>query len=835
MNDPSDRNKICELPLLPLRGILVFPYMVIHLDVGREKSVSAIEEAMIQNREIFLVTQKEAQTDEPQEEDIYRVGTIAEIKQLLKLPGGTIRVLVEGLERGRLVQYLQKEPFLKVELERFTEKQEKSSEIEALMRSLIYQFEQYVKISKKIPPETVVSVVSVEDPGRLADIIASHLALRIGDKQTILEAIEVKERLEALCRILSTEMEILELERKINIRVRKQMEKTQKEYYLREQMKAIQKELGDKDERMAEVEELRERISKAELPKEVEEKALKEVERLEKMPPMVAEAVVVRNYLDWILSLPWNKETPDRLDLDLAEKILDEDHYGLNKPKERILEYLAIRKLANKMKGPILCLVGPPGVGKTSLGKSVARALERKFVRMSLGGVRDEAEIRGHRRTYVGAMPGRVLQGMRQAGSRNPVFLLDEIDKMSMDFRGDPSAALLEVLDPEQNFSFSDHYLEVPFDLSRVMFITTANNQYSIPRALLDRMEVIQISGYTEEEKLQIAVNYLMPKMLREHGLEPVQLQISDNSIRKIIREYTREAGVRNLEREIATICRKTAREIVRDLERKIKVNTQNLEGYLGIPRYRFGVAEENDEVGVVSGLAWTEVGGDVLSIEVALLKGKGNLTLTGKLGEVMRESAQAGFSYVRSRAEELGIEEGFHEKCDIHIHVPEGAIPKDGPSAGITMATALASTLSNRAVRKDVAMTGEITLRGRVLPIGGVKEKVLAAHRAGIRTVILPIDNKKDLEDIPSNVRRKLEFVLVEHMDQVLRHALVNVSLETEGEAEVLGREEEMVEILEDNALNPSEIAEIPGDLTIIQPEGLPITGEAQNENCYR
>ncbi|NPV90172.1 MAG: endopeptidase La [Firmicutes bacterium] len=769
--------KIRELPLLPLRGILVFPYMVIHLDVGREKSINAIEEAMVDNREIFLATQKEAQTDEPQDDDIYQVGTVAEIKQLLKLPGGTIRVLVEGLARARISGFVQREPYLKVEVEQYEEPTEKNPEIEALMRTLVYQFEQYVKISKKIPPETVVSVVTVEDAGRLADIVASHLTLKIADKQAILESISVKDRLETLCDILSREMEILELERKINIRVRKQMEKTQKEYYLREQMKAIQKELGDKDERMAEGEEFRDRITKAELPTEVEEKALKEVERLEKMPPMVAEAVVVRNYLDWLLSLPWNKETADRIDLDIAEQILDEDHYGLKKPKERILEYLAIRQLANKMKGPILCFVGPPGVGKTSLGKSIARALERNFVRVSLGGVRDEAEIRGHRRTYVGAMPGRIIQGMRQAGSKNPVFLLDEIDKMSMDFRGDPSAALLEVLDPEQNSAFSDHYIEVPFDMSRVLFITTANTTHTIPRALLDRMEVIFLGGYTEEEKLQIATHYLMPKQLKEHGIETAQLQVSENTIRKIIREYTREAGVRNLERELATICRKAAREIVKDREKKIKVNTHTLETSLGIPRFRYGVAETDHQIGVATGLAWTETGGDVLAVEVALLKGKGQLTLTGKLGEVMRESAQAGFSYIRSRTQSLGIEEDFHEKYDVHVHVPEGAIPKDGPSAGITMATALASALSFRPVRRDVAMTGEITLRGRVLPVGGIKEKVLAAHRAGVTTVLLPADNKKDLEDIPPAVKRKLEFVLVDHMDAVLMRALMDRS----------------------------------------------------------
>ncbi|MDH7478834.1 MAG: endopeptidase La [Syntrophomonadaceae bacterium] len=799
--------KICEMPLLPLRGILVYPFMVIHLDVGREKSINAIEEAMVENREIFLATQKEAQTDEPQDDDIYQVGTVAEIKQLLKLPGGTIRVLVEGLARARIEKFVQREPFLKVKLQQFEESHEKTPEIEALMRTLVYQFEQYVKISKKIPPETVVSVVTVEEAGRLADIVASHLTLKIADKQAILESISVKKRLETLCDILSREMEILELERKINIRVRKQMEKTQKEYYLREQMKAIQKELGDRDERLAEGEEFRERIAKAGLPKEVEEKALKEVDRLEKMPPMVAESVVVRNYLDWLLSLPWSKETADRLDLDVAEKILDEDHYGLKKPKERILEYLAIRQLASKMKGPILCFVGPPGVGKTSLGKSIARALERKFVRISLGGVRDEAEVRGHRRTYVGAMPGRIIQGMRQAGSKNPVFLLDEVDKMSMDFRGDPSAALLEVLDPEQNSAFSDHYIEVPFDMSRVMFITTANTTHTIPRALLDRMEVIFLGGYTEEEKLQIAIHYLLPKQLKEHGLESDQLQISENTLRKIIRQYTREAGVRNLEREIATICRKAAREIVKDRDKKIKINANTLEASLGIPRYRYGVAESDHQVGVATGLAWTETGGDVLAVEVALLKGKGQLTLTGKLGEVMRESAQASFSFIRSRAKSLGIEEDFHEKYDVHIHVPEGAIPKDGPSAGITIATALASALSGRPVRRDVAMTGEITLRGRVLPVGGIKEKVLASHRAGITTVLLPADNRKDLEEIPAHVKRKLEFVLVDHMDQVLERALITPA---ETAAETSGKPEETdYELFEKDGLEKAPLSE--------------------------
>ena len=774
MFDINDNQR--EIPLLPLRGLLVFPYTVIHLDVGRKKSINAIEQAMLENKEIFLATQKEAQTDEPNEDEIFSVGTVAEIRQILKMPGGTMRVLVEGLHRGEIISYLDHDPFIRVVVEEWKDDQvEKNAELEALMRTLISQFEQYVRISKKIPPETVVSVIAIEEPGRLADVIASHLTLRINEKQKILEAGDITKRLEYLCQLLAKEMEVLELERKINIRVRKQMEKTQKEYYLREQMKAIQKELGDKDERAAEVEEIKNNIEKAKLPKEAHEKAYKELERLEKMPPMVAEAVVVRNYLDWILSLPWSIETRDRLDLKVAENILEEDHYGLEKPKERIMEYLAIRKLAKKMKGPILCLVGPPGVGKTSLGKSVARSLGRKFVRMSLGGIRDEAEIRGHRRTYVGSMPGRVLQGMKTAGSRNPVFLLDEIDKMTMDFRGDPASALLEVLDPEQNYTFSDHYLEIPFDLSKVMFITTANTVHNIPRPLLDRMEVIELGGYTEEDKVHIAMDYLIPKQIKEHGLNDSHISFSEGAIRKIIREYTREAGVRNLERQIASICRKVARQVVEDKNTSVNISGNNITKYLGAERYRYGVAEKESQVGVATGLAWTESGGDILSIEVALLKGKGNLTLTGKLGDVMKESAQAALTYVRSRADELNISEEIQEKHDVHLHVPEGAIPKDGPSAGITIATSLASAMSGRPVRNDVAMTGEITLRGRVLPIGGLKEKVLAAHRAGINTVIMPIDNKKDLADIPANVKKKMRFVMVEHMDQVLQETLIN------------------------------------------------------------
>ena len=763
-----------EIPLLPLRGMLVFPYTVIHLDVGRKKSINAIEEAMLEGKEIFLTSQKEAQTDDPEETDIYFIGTVAEIRQILKMPGGTMRVLVEGLYRAEIKEFFENEPYIKVKIQPFIDEiTEKNAQVEALMRTLVSQFEQYVRMGKKIPPETVVSVVGIQESGRLADVVSSHLTLRIEEKQKILEAIDIQQRLTYLCELLAKEMEVLELERKINMRVRKQMEKTQKEYYLREQMKAIQKELGEKDEHLNEVEEIKERILEANLPKEAEEKAFKELERLEKMPPMVAEAVVVRTYLDWILSLPWSAETKDRLDLKMAEAILNEDHYGLEKPKERILEYLAIRKLARKMKGPILCLVGPPGVGKTSLGKSVARSLGRKFVRMSLGGIRDEAEIRGHRRTYVGSMPGRVLQGMKQAGSKNPVFLFDEIDKMTTDFRGDPASALLEVLDPEQNYTFSDHYLEIPFDLSKVMFITTANSTYNIPRPLLDRMEIIELSGYTEEDKVHIAKDYLIPKQIKEHGLKEEHISFSEGAIRKIIREYTREAGVRNLERQIASICRKVARLVVEDKNTFVSVTGNSINKYLGPERFRYGVAEKESQVGVATGLAWTESGGDILSIEVALIKGKGGLTLTGKLGDVMKESAQAALTYIRSRGDELGIKEDMQEKHDVHIHVPEGAIPKDGPSAGITLATALASALTGTPVCNDIAMTGEITLRGRVLPIGGVKEKVLAAHRAGIKTIILPEENKKDLNEIPANVRRKMRFVLVSHMDEVLAETL--------------------------------------------------------------
>lgn len=762
------------LPLLPLRGMIVFPYMVVPLDVGRDKSISALEEAMVNERLIVLAAQRQAKVNEPNQDEIYNVGTVVEIKQLLKLPDGTLRVLVEGLRRVRIIEYLQSEPHFRVKLEEMHEIEEKNYESEALMRTTLFQFEQYIKLSKKIPPEVLSSVTTIEDPGRLADIITSHLNFKVEEKQAILEAVSLRERLELLCGFLVKEIEIMEIERKINARVRKQIEKTQKEYYLREQIKAIQKELGETDERTTEIEELNAKVATLGLTDEALDKVNKEIERLAKMPPLSAEATVVRNYLDWVISLPWNVETEDRLDVKTAEMILNEDHYGLEKVKERILEYLAVCQLTKELKGPILCLIGPPGVGKTSLAKSVARALNRKFVRFSLGGVRDEAEIRGHRRTYVGALPGKIIQSLKQAGAKNPVILLDEIDKMSADFRGDPASALLEVLDPEQNCNFGDHYLELTFDLSKVLFITTANTYHRIPRPLLDRMEIIEISGYTEEEKLEIAKRHLLPKQAKEHGLTEQTLVVPDTTLQQVISNYTRESGVRNLERQLATICRKSALELVQSSKKSIRVNRNNLRKFLGIPRYRHNLAETEDQVGVVAGLAWTEVGGDILLVEVTLVKGKGQLILTGKLGEVMRESAQAAFSYIRSRASEFDIDESAFERYDIHIHVPEGAIPKDGPSAGITMATAIISALTNQPVRKDVAMTGEITLRGRILPIGGLKEKILAAHRAGITTVLIPKENEKDLEEIPTNIAHKLRIRLVETMDEVWHEALI-------------------------------------------------------------
>lgn len=766
--------KLRQIPLLPLRGLLVFPTMVLHLDVGRKKSVKALEAVMMEDHEILLATQKEMSIDEPTEDDIFRIGTIAKIKQMLKLPNGTIRVLVEGKKRAKIVRFLENEEMFVTEVEILKDQPvENKLEEKALMRNALKQFEQYVKMSKKVSHETLMSVFDIQEASRLADVISTHLPLNIAEKQELLEIIFVKDRLLKVIEILNNEREVLGLEKKIGQAVKRSMEKTQKEYYLREQMKAIQKELGDNEGKTGEIASLKEKIEKANMPKNVREKALSELDRYEKIPINSAESAVVRNYIEWLVQLPWSNETKDILDVKHAEKILNEDHYGLEKVKERVLEYIAVQQMTNELKGPILCLAGPPGVGKTSLARSIARALNRKFVRISLGGVRDEAEIRGHRRTYVGAMPGRIIQGMKKAQTINPVFLLDEIDKMASDFRGDPAAALLEVLDPEQNNSFSDHYIEEPYDLSKVMFITTANNIGAIPEPLLDRMEIISIAGYTELEKQQIAKNYLLPKQMKEHGLSKGMLQVKDEAILKIIRYYTREAGVRNLERQMATLCRKVAKLIVSKEKKRVVVTEKRVETMLGKPRYRYGMAEAEDQVGAATGLAYTTAGGDTLSIEVSVVPGKGKLTLTGKLGEVMKESAQAAFSYVRSRTKDLDIEPDFYEKYDIHIHVPEGATPKDGPSAGITIATALVSALTGRVVKKEVGMTGEITLRGRVLPVGGLKEKTMSAHRAGLTTVIIPKDNEKDIEDIPESVRNDLKFVLVSHLDEVLEIAL--------------------------------------------------------------
>lgn len=771
MAKPKEYN----VPLLPLRGLLVYPTMVLHLDVGREKSVQALEKAMVDDHFIFLTTQKDISLDEPAEEDLYSMGTFTKVKQMLKLPNGTIRVLVEGLKRAEVVEFLSDTDYFSVQVQTFDDDESKDAELQALMRTMLDYFEQYIKMSKKISAETYASVADIEEPGRMADIISSHLPLKLKEKQIILETLDVKERINRVIDIIHNEKEVLNLEKKIGQRVKKSMERTQKEYYLREQMKAIQKELGDKEGKTGEVAELTEKIEKAEMPEHVLRTALKELDRYEKVPSSSAESAVIRNYLEWLISLPWTKATEDDLDIHKAERILHEDHYGLEKVKERVLEYLAVQKLTNSLKGPILCLAGPPGVGKTSLARSIATSLNRHFVRVSLGGVRDESEIRGHRRTYVGAMPGRIIQGMKKAGTINPVFLLDEIDKMSNDFRGDPSAAMLEVLDPEQNHSFSDHYIEESYDLSKVMFIATANNLSTIPGPLRDRMEIITIAGYTELEKLHIAKDHLLPKQVKEHGLSKGVLQVRDDAIQKIIRYYTREAGVRSLERQLATICRKTAKIIVSGAKKKVIVTEKSVEEFLGKTIFRYGQAELENQVGVATGLAYTTVGGDTLQIEVSLAPGKGKLVLTGKLGDVMKESAQAAFSYIRSKAGELNIDENFHEKHDIHIHVPEGAVPKDGPSAGITIATALVSALTGIPIRREVGMTGEITLRGRVLPIGGLKEKTLSAHRAGLTKIICPKDNEKDIDDIPESVREELTFVLVSHVDEVLKHALVD------------------------------------------------------------
>jgi ATP-dependent Lon protease len=778
-NNEEGSGQVETLPLLPLRDVVIFPYMVAPLFVGREKSIRALEEAMKKNKEIFLVAQKDAKTNDPTEKDIYDIGTIGTIVQMLRLPDGTVKVLVEGKGRACVKNYLPNKSYFMVEVETVPEADKIGVETEALIRTLVTAFENYVKLNKKIPSEVLVTVSSIEEPGRLSDTISSHLSFKLEDKQEILETLNPAERLEKIYEKIQSEVEIMQIEKKIRGRVKKQMEKAQKEYYLTEQMRAIQKELGEKDDLKSEIQEFEDKVKKKKMPEEAEQKVKKEIKKLKQMSPMSAEATVVRNYVDWLLSLPWKGEaTDDRIDIDKAQQILDDDHFGLEKPKERILEYLAVQALTKKIKGPILCFVGPPGVGKTSLAKSIAQAMGRKFIRVSLGGVRDEAEIRGHRRTYIGALPGKIVQGVRKAGTNNPVFLLDEIDKLGMDFRGDPASALLEALDPEQNITFNDHYLEVDYDLSNVLFITTANVLHTIPWALQDRMEIIRISGYTEDEKLEIAKKFLVPKQREAHGLKDKNLKISDNTILDVIRYYTREAGVRTLEREIATLCRKAARDVVKkgpDHEVKLTPAVIKKENYLGIPKFKHGEIEEKDHIGMSTGLAWTEVGGELLTIEVSIVPGKGTFTVTGKLGEVMQESTQAAMSYVRSRAERLGLERGFHQKVDIHIHVPEGATPKDGPSAGIAIATAIVSALIRKPVKHDLAMTGEITLRGRVLPIGGLKEKILAAHRGKVKTVLIPQENEKDLKEIRESILKDIKIVIVEHMDDVLDVAIVS------------------------------------------------------------
>ncbi len=775
MNGGGDlKNEKMVVPLIPLRDIIIFPYMVVPLFVGREKSIKALEHSMANDKLILLSAQKKAKTEDPSQEDIYEVGTLGTILQLLRLPDGTVKVLVEGKKRARIKQFVSDEECFMVAIEEIDEAMDETVETEALVRSVVKSFENYVKFNKRVPPEMMVSVSSIEDPGRLADTIASHLTIKIEDKQALLSVLSPTKRLERLYSLMESEIEILEVEQKIRQRVKRQMEKTQKEYYLSEQMKAIQKELGEKDEFKSEIQEFEEKIKSKKMSKEAVKKAKQEIKKLRMMSPMSAEATVSRNYIDWIVNLPWDTVTEEKKDITEAERVLDEDHYGLKTVKERIIEYLAVRGLVEEMKGPILCLVGPPGVGKTSLAKSIAKSTGRNFVRLSLGGVKDEAEIRGHRRTYIGSMPGKIVQSLKKAGSNNPVFLLDEVDKMSHDFRGDPASALLEVLDPEQNHTFSDHYLDCDYDLSQIMFITTANSIQGIPHPLLDRMEMIRIPGYTELEKLHIVERFLFKKQLKLHGLTEKNLDLGKASILAVIRRYTKEAGVRNLERQIATICRKAAKEIIKKgLETRVSVTSKNISKFLGIPPYRYGTVEAQDEIGVVTGLAWTEAGGELLGIEVALVPGKGKLIITGKLGDVMQESAQAAMTYIRSRATELGLEKDFYQKLDIHIHVPEGAIPKDGPSAGITMATAIASALTRLPVRKDVAMTGEITLRGKVLPIGGLKEKLLAAHRAGISDVLIPKENEKDLKDVPALILKKVTPHLVGHMDEVLVQAL--------------------------------------------------------------
>ena len=778
MPKKTEQTEKMIIPLLALRGLTIFPYMNMPFDVGRNISVKALEEAMVNEQLILLVTQRDPQIDIPGLEDIYEVGTVSKVKQLLKLPGDTIRVLVEGVRRARIERVIQKEPYFKVEVSLAPEKEVKSSirssQLAALRRQVISAFEEYSKLSSKTTPDTIMNISGIENVSHLSDVITSQLALRTEQKQELLEEFDPIQRMKKLLQILIEEVEILGIEKDINVKVRQRIDKLQKDYYLREQIKAIQNELGEKDSPADEVEEYKKKAAEAKLPEEAEKKAMKELDRMAKLPQGSQEGSVIRTYVDWLLDLPWSKSTKEVIDLARAEKILEEDHYGLENVKERILDYLAVRKMKNSLKGPILCLIGPPGVGKTSIAKSIARSLNRNYVRMSLGGVKDEAEIRGHRRTYVGAMPGRIINSVKQAGSNNPLILLDEIDKLGNDFRGDPASAMLEVLDSEQNFEFRDHYIEVPFDLSDVMFITTANNMDTIPRPLLDRMEMIQISGYTEEEKVQIAIRHLIPKQLAEHGLLKSQVRFSERAVRDIITYYTREAGVRGLEREIATVCRKSARHLLTKGTKSILINPARVGEFLGTKKFRFDKANEKDEIGIATGLAWTPVGGETLYIEVTLMEGAGRLELTGQLGDVMKESAKTALSYIRSRALKYNIDKDFYKKYDIHIHVPEGAVPKDGPSAGITLVTAMVSALTGLPVRRDVAMTGETTLRGRVLPIGGLKEKVLAAHRAGIKEIIIPEENRKDVDDIPENVRENLVFHYVSQMDSVLMTALV-------------------------------------------------------------
>jgi ATP-dependent Lon protease len=765
------------IPVLPLRDVVVYPHMVIPLFVGRQKSIKALDMAMASNKHILLVAQQSAELDEPNTDQIHRIGTLSSILQLLKLPDGTIKVLVEGVERARVVNFDDEEGYLGAQIALLKATvQDNDRELDVLARSVMNLFDQYVKLNKKVPPEILTSLAGIDEPARLADTIAAHMSLKLDEKQRILEIIEVRARLEYLMSLIEGELDVLNIEKRIRGRVKQQMEKSQREYYLNEQMKAIQKELGELEDTPNEIEEISQKIEEAGMPKEAKEKATSELNKLKMMSPMSAEATVVRNYIDWLVNVPWKKKSKVRRDLAGAERVLEEDHYGLEKVKERILEYLAVQQRVKKLKGPILCLVGPPGVGKTSVGQSIARATGRKFIRMSLGGVRDEAEIRGHRRTYIGSLPGKILQNLAKAEVRNPLFLLDEIDKMAMDFRGDPASALLEVLDPEQNHTFSDHYIEVDFDLSDVMFVATANT-LNIPSPLLDRMEVIRLPGYTEDEKTNIAMHYLTPKQIKNNGVKRKELVISESAVRDIVRYYTREAGVRNLERELSKICRKVVKSVLlRPRDKTVMVTPRNLDKFLGVPRFRYGLAEEKDQVGQVTGLAWTEVGGELLTIEAAIVPGKGKFSQTGKLGDVMQESIQAAMTVVRARADVLGVPADFYETKDVHIHVPEGATPKDGPSAGIGMCTALVSALTNAPVKANVAMTGEITLRGAVLVIGGLKEKLLAAHRGGISIVVIPKENEKDLVDIPKNIKQKLDIRPVQWIDEVLEIALSNM-----------------------------------------------------------